>query len=425
MLCTLWITASLYVSHSNSNLLPYVTSNASSDPITALHGVAKPDDGDDGSTYAPTPAGSGNCMTRIRDITTGSCIGVSTDPTLGMLYPLSSTFSISGSNVGINTAFPIEPLDISLGDKSLQIRRDGNLVPGINLTGTGGNVGILRLRNSLEIWPDDTQARAGYLDVRGFDGAPRCSIRGDSGDAWFLGNVGIGTSSPVNTLDVAGGVNIDSADSNTGGITGSLRFGGGGSGEGILSKRDAGGNQYGLDFFTGTSVRMTVTQVGDVGIGRFPSSNRLEVEGEASKSTAGLWLANSDRRIKTDVRSIEGALATLDRLRPVAFHYTDEYVEHHPTIENKEYYNVIAQEFAEVFPDYVKDSGENGILQVDTYPALIHAIAAVKELHGIVARQDETLRTLTAEKERQITELQERLERLESTVAKLAPKSAR
>ncbi len=51
---------------------------------------------------------------------------------------------------------------------------------------------------------------------------------------------------------------------------------------------------------------------------------------------------------------------------------------------------MIAQEFAEVFPDAVQGSGEylhgakktaeNEILQVDTYPALITTMAAVQEL---------------------------------------------
>ena len=123
---------------------------------------------------------------------------------------------------------------------------------------------------------------------------------------------------------------------------------------------------------------------GNVGIGRDPSINDLEVEGTASKSSAGDWLANSDLRIKTDVKNISGALGVIDMLRPVKFRYTDDYRERH-FIEDKVYYNFIAQEYGEVFPESVKGSGEfleDGaeILQMDSYNAQVVAIAAIQEL---------------------------------------------
>jgi hypothetical protein len=149
-----------------------------------------------------------------------------------------------------------------------------------------------------------------------------------------------------------------------------------------------------------------------VGIMRASASNALEVEGNASKTTAGSWLANSDRRIKTDIEPIPNALDTIMKLRPVTFRYDDAYRTSHKGIDPKRYYNVIAQEFAEVFPDAVKGSGEylpgqpkskdNEILQVDTYPAQITAIAAIQEL----AVQNDALRE-------QLATLSARLERLE------------
>jgi hypothetical protein len=127
-----------------------------------------------------------------------------------------------------------------------------------------------------------------------------------------------------------------------------------------------------------------------VGISRTATANALEVEGDASKSTAGSWLANSDARIKTEVREIEDALARLMRLRPVTFRYREDYRKAHPGVGEGVYYNVIAQEFAEVFPDAVKSSGErlpaagggkeDEILQVDLHPALITLLAGVQEL---------------------------------------------
>jgi trimeric autotransporter adhesin len=153
---------------------------------------------------------------------------------------------------------------------------------------------------------------------------------------------------------------------------------------------------------------------GKVGIDRVPSVNALEVDGTASKTTAGSWLANSDRRIKTRVRTITNALETISRIRPVAFRYTDEYRKAHSCLEDTVYYNVIAQEFAEVFPDAVTESGDKlpggeKILQVDTYPATIHAVAAIQELHRAVKEKDERIAKL----EESNRNLEERLNRLE------------
>jgi hypothetical protein len=70
----------------------------------------------------------------------------------------------------------------------------------------------------------------------------------------------------------------------------------------------------------------------------------------------------------------------------VDFRYHQDYLASHPEIEDRRYPNVIAQEFAQVFPDDVKGSGQklpdgSEILQVDTYPLTIYSAAAVQELH--------------------------------------------
>lgn len=146
-----------------------------------------------------------------------------------------------------------------------------------------------------------------------------------------------------------------------------------------------------------------------MGIGRTAATNALEVEGQASKTIAGNWAANSDRRIKTDIEPITGALDKLDQVRLVDFRYSDDYRAAHPGIEDKRYLNVVAQEFAQVFPEYVQNSGEklpdgSDILQVDTYPLTIYSAAAVQELH----RENEALKKKLADQEA-------RLRKLEST----------
>ncbi len=76
-----------------------------------------------------------------------------------------------------------------------------------------------------------------------------------------------------------GGVNIDYLNQNTNTIDYGLRFGIG-SGEGIGSKRNAGPNQYGLDFYTAFADRMTIANNGFVGIGTTTPTQQLEVNGE-------------------------------------------------------------------------------------------------------------------------------------------------
>jgi len=173
-----------------------------------------------------------------------------------------------------------------------------------------------------------------------------------------------------------------------------------------------------LGFATSGSQRMQIAADGKTGIGRVAATNRFEVEGEASKATAGGWLANSDAAIKTEVHSLSGALDQLDRVRPVAFRYTADYLQKHPDIENKVYYNVIAQEFAEVFPESVKSSGEmlNGknILQVDTHPATMLSIAAIQELRRLVQSKNQELTELRNQNEK----LEARLSALERRMAK-------
>lgn len=149
-------------------------------------------------------------------------------------------------------------------------------------------------------------------------------------------------------------------------------------------------------------------QTGDFGVGRDPVANDLEVDGTASKTTAGDWLANSDRRIKTDVHDIEQSFATMLRLRPVQFRYSDEWRKRHPTIEDRVYYNFIAQEYATVFPDAVKHSGEfidgdpSVLLQMDSYDAQVVAIKAVQ----VLIRENAVLRERLDELGRRIADIE-------------------
>lgn len=71
--------------------------------------------------------------------------------------------------------------NFAFGARTVQLRNDGGLVPGLNLTGTSGNLGILRLRNALEIWPSDDLTRGARLDLRNNAGSATVVMNGSSG----------------------------------------------------------------------------------------------------------------------------------------------------------------------------------------------------------------------------------------------------
>lgn len=103
-----------------------------------------------------------------------------------------------------------------------------------------------------------------------------------------VGNVGIGTTNPQKNLSVERGMNIDQADGNIGSAAVNAITFGNSSGEGIGSKRNAGGNQWGLDFYTNSINRMSITNSGNIGIGTTTPIEKLQVSaGDASFALFG------------------------------------------------------------------------------------------------------------------------------------------
>jgi hypothetical protein len=173
--------------------------------------------------------------------------------------------------------------------------------------------------------------------------------------------------------------------------------------------------------------QLVLKQSGNVGIGRTPTANKLEVEGNASKTAPGSWLANSDVRIKQNIQTVTGATEKLARVRLVSFRYTDEYRRAHPSVEDRAYVNVVAQEFREVFPDHVQPSGESlpdgsEILQVDTYPLTIYSAAAVQELNQKLEERSRKQAARSQELEAKNAALERELAELKALVQALATK---
>ena len=144
--------------------------------------------------------------------------------------------------------------------------------------GGGGNAG------AITFFPPDGYAWF-HIDNGPAGGRPigrlRISGGNNPGDHEFVsilqnGNVGIGTSTPTQNLSLNGSMNVDHANVNNGTVNPGITFGVS-SGEGIASKRTAGGNRYGLDLYTMSAPRLSIAQGGNVGIGTTTPSHRFHV----------------------------------------------------------------------------------------------------------------------------------------------------
>jgi hypothetical protein len=105
---------------------------------------------------------------------------------------------------------------------------------------------------------------------------------------------------------VSSGLVVDNRDFNAGSLVPGLTFGNG-SGEGIASKRTAGGNQYGLDLYTNSTARLSINQSGKIGIGTTAPAYLMQVS--TSAGSMGTLLAVSTGSV--DLFRVTGTSAAL------------------------------------------------------------------------------------------------------------------
>jgi len=226
----------------------------------------------------------------------------------------SDLFIQKGGNVGIGTSNPTQNLSINGGlniDSGKQ-NNGSSLNPGLsfgsNATPTEG------------IASNQTGAgtNAGGLDFY-TAGSSRLSISN-------AGKVGLGTSQPQQNLSVNAGLNIDQANSNSATLSPGpgLTFGSA-SGEGIASNRNAGANQFGLDFYTNFRPRLSITNTGNVGVGTQVPAALLDVAGDV-RIQGSLKVAGNQNIF--GIRTFQLALSnqtTTDNFRTWSVNYTNTF----------------------------------------------------------------------------------------------------
>ena len=239
------------------------------------------------------------------------------------------------------------------------------------------------------------------------------------------GQVGIGISSPNALLDLSDGSGNNDV---------LLRFNterswqfeeqGSGANTNLVLKSSSTGKNFNMlssDGSTIASFRAIDGNGSKVGINKIIGSNdnTLEVNGNASKSTAGDWLANSDARLKKNIEPLESQviLNKLLDLQGVTYEWNDDKTGN----ERPEglQYGFTAQNIQAVFPTLVTEDSK-GYLQTayGTYDAMyVEALRALNDENVALKEKVEELETQVSkiqQLEQQNAEMKAMLEQMQA-----------
>ncbi len=287
------------------------------------------------------------------------------------------------------------------------------------------------------------------------------------------GSIGIGTNAPSALLHVAGnaggetifletlapasaGPKIKLTHGGTGGVQYQIASSGAGDTEGA--------GKFVIRDFTSALTRMVIDNAGKVGIGTTAPVARFEINDTSPTTSAilipraatfsgtavngmiryhsgsnlfefyqnGAWVnftTASDARMKTNIEPVENGLSIIKDLRPVYFDW-DPASPRTESFEKKHQVGFLAQEVERVLPEVVSTGADS--YRTMSYGNIVAvAVAAVKELDHKTTNHDDLLRTHHGEladlkmknellrvefeaKERELSTLKARLERLEN-----------
>ena len=285
----------------------------------------------------------------------------------------------SNGRIGIGTTEPEHDLDIGSSNYGLQ---KGDVSPNAGYLRFGDNTGwkfhIARSQEGIGATfnTDETGALVTFQDN---------------------GNVGIGTTSPINLLDVRSATNglgaIELYDGST--IVGRISDSRGVSGAGNLYLYEFGTSKVRIN-----SSGHSYLNGGNVGIGTTTPSRKLFVNGDAGGTTG--WFNDSDARLKKNVVTINNALERVGELRGVQFEWKD-------TVSYPEGKQIgfVAQEARNVIPEEVSKKGKHMSMQYGPITALL--VEAVKELKV----ENDTIKAENTQLKEKLTALTDRQEAIE------------
>ncbi|RYY21667.1 MAG: hypothetical protein EOO04_17885 [Chitinophagaceae bacterium] len=324
----------------------------------------------------------------------------------------------ANGNVGIGNLAPAQKLDVT-GN----IRFSGALMPN-NAAGTSGYLLRSNGTGAAPTWVDPATivgatpwALGGnsLIAVSNFGTTSYTDLPVITGNTEKMrvtagGNVGIGTTNPQFKMHVIGDIassndivvnhtNTNAGDLNTGG----LRFGST-SGEGIASKRTAGGNQNGLDIYTGYTRRIAIANGGLITVSSniVPSGDNFITLGALGARWSAVYAGNgtiqtSDRRQKKNIVNLDLGLDAVMQLQPVRYNWKND-----STSTQK--LGLIAQDVRKIVPEVVVGDEKKeslGMNYAELVPVLINAIKEEQKQITDLKKQVEVL-------QRQVLELQKK-----------------
>jgi len=194
---------------------------------------------------------------------------------------------------------------------------------------------------------------------------------------------------------------------------------------------DAGNNDLYLrsrNFSGNDAIRMTWTNQGNVGLGRIPITNKLEINGTASKSLSGPWESNSDRRLKKNIQNMDSQniLQKVLAMRPVYYEWNDTITKYNRPEGIQT--GFIAQELEQIWPNKVQ-ADKLGYLQtaygdydpifVGAFKATQNKIENLKSQNSDLQSELENIKNNNDEFKSHIEELEQLIDNAKLKLAKI------